>query len=173
MNRAICLTFGFILASAFTANAQTKTEEGGTNKTGCIDPVFAIFDNYNTDAVLNGGKAPSFDTRTRKPKSRYCLVQIETYHWNNAKGAAPGTLGLTDITNGANANVAPGPWPAAGSPGQGNVPNADWTANVGANPPVILDGEYTVKDSSPNTWSGNAKSLRNFARVFVKEYVEP
>jgi hypothetical protein len=168
------LALAGIVCGSVAAYGQPKYHEGTEKKKGtCVYPVFAIFDNYNSDAVQKGASAPSFDTRVRQPKARYCLVRIETYHWNNEKGAAPGTLGLTNITNGANINVKPGPWAATGTTGQSGVQNSNWAADAPASPPVILDGEYTVKDSSQNTWSGNAKAGKAFARIWVKEYVEP
>jgi len=142
---------------------------GDTNGGRCAEPVLLIFDNWNTAAVKNGGRAPSVDTRGAlgKPRStRWCLVRIETYHFNNGVGAAPGTLGLKDSTG-----AVLGPYAATGTP-SGTVPNANWSADAGT-PSPLLDGTYTVGDSSPRTWSGNAQSGTCFARVYVKEYVEP
>jgi hypothetical protein len=145
----------------------------------CKDPELVIFDNMNTDAVLNGGQAPSFDTTTFGTSSgtsiksrRYCLIRIETYHWNNSKGTPPGKVGLTDA-NGQ--QVPPGPWQATGSAGQGGAPNVNWSAPATNPTPggaVLIHGEYKVNDSSPLTWSGNAKAGKAFARVVVKEYEE-
>jgi hypothetical protein len=150
--------------------------------TKCKDPEFVLFDNFNPDLVSNGGQAPSFDTGTFVPPGtqpgttpifkRYCLIRIETYHWNKSSGASPGKIGLTD-QNGA--QVPPGPWAATGSPGQDGTPNANWTApatttTVGS--VVLIEGKYKVNDSSPGTWSGNAKAGRAFARVVVKGYDE-
>ena len=43
-----------------------------------------------------------------------------------------------------------GPFPTTGSPGQGGVPNASWTAITDFEVPA---GRYTVVDSSPETWA--------------------
>jgi hypothetical protein len=75
------------------------------------------------------------------------VTLITTYHWNDAQGAAPGTIGLKD----ANGKLY-GPWPASGTPGQGGVPNAYWTVNPNI---VIPAGTYTVIDSDPDTWAQN------------------
>jgi hypothetical protein len=152
------------------------------NVKNCRDPELVLFDNMNGGAVMNGGAAPDFDTRTFDPHPgqpsgtsiaarRYCLIRIETYHWNGGKGAAPGTVGLDD-DNGK--PVPPGPWPATGSPGQGGAPNANWSAVAATPAPgaVLIQGHYKVADSSPATWSGNAKAGHAFARVIVKEYDE-
>lgn len=164
-----------------TQNAESELNQTLGDIKNCVDPELVIFDNMNGNAVLNGGRAPDFDTRTYTPPNdqggtsirsrRYCLIRIETYHWNGEKGATPGKIGLTD-DNGK--QVPPGPWQATGTPGQGGVPNANWTAVATAPAPgvVLIHGHYTVNDSSPGTWSGNAQSGRTFARVIVKAYNE-
>lgn len=153
----------------------------------------------NDAAVGNNGNPPTFDTRTLPDSQpgrpdpwhpgqviatrnvRYCLARIETYHWNNATGKAPGTLGLTavDAMPGALGGTAggpntAGPYPATGTPGQGNVQNANWSAEPAAGtPPVVLQGEYRVDDSDPDTWSQNTGSHGNgFVRIYVRLYAE-
>jgi hypothetical protein len=86
------------------------------------------------------------------------ITQIVNYHWNNARGAAPGTISLRD----ANGNIY-GPWSTKGSPGQGGVQNALWTAFPNVKIPA---GEYTVLDSNPATWAHNSQSNnRGFTKV--------
>jgi hypothetical protein len=79
------------------------------------------------------------------------MTMLRTYHWNNGRGTpATGTIGLKDASG-----RMYGPWQAAGSPGQGGVPNAYWITS----PNIILPaGTYTVVDSNPATWSQNGNS---------------
>lgn len=78
------------------------------------------------------------------------VTAISTYHWNDAKGAAPGTIALMN----AQGDLF-GPWDAAGKPGQGGVPNAYWTVT----PNIMLQaGEYDVIDSEVETWAHNKES---------------
>jgi hypothetical protein len=127
------------------------------NAVTCYAPAFELFNNSNTDAVGNGGTAPTFSTG-----GTVCLDHIVTYHWNNANGATPGTIGLSGV----------GTWTAIGSAGQNNAPNVNWTAT----PPgtVLLNGTYTVTDSNPATWSQNAGSNGvGFTHIWVKSTTPP
>lgn len=75
------------------------------------------------------------------------ITKIGTYHWNDASGESPGTIGLKDQFG-----MTYGPWQAEGEPGQGGVPNAYWIVYL--SPGVDLPaGTYTIIDSSPSTWS--------------------
>jgi hypothetical protein len=75
------------------------------------------------------------------------ITKIGTYHWNDASGESPGTIGLRDEQG-----KTYGPWQADGEPGQGGVPNAYWIVQL--SPSVDLPaGTYTIIDSSPSTWS--------------------
>ena len=86
------------------------------------------------------------------------LALIQNYHWNSARGTTPGTIGLREA-----GGQTYGPWQTQGSPGQGGVPNAYWTAR----PMVLLPaGTYTVIDSDPASWAQNSESGgRGFTRV--------
>ena len=64
---------------------------------------------------------------------------------DGVEGTPPGPIGL-ESADGA----VLGPWPAAGSEGQGGVPNAYWTVTPNV---VVPAGRYTVVDSDPGTWS--------------------
>jgi len=80
------------------------------------------------------------------------ITKIGTYHWNQASGDNPGTIGLSD-ENGKTY----GPWQAKGEPGQGGVPNAYWIAYL--SPELELPaGTYTIMDSNPATWSYTSES---------------
>lgn len=113
-----------------------------------------LFDNGNIAGVDNGPSQPtSFTLNTA-----HVITLIQDYHWNSARGATPGTIGLRD-TNGR----VYGPWQSVGSPGQGGVPNAYWTVR----PDITLPaGNYSVIDSHPASWSRNGGSQqRGFTRV--------
>jgi len=101
----------------------------------------------NVGGVQSGPTAASTFTTT-KP---WHVVQLWTYHWNDAKGAVPGRVGLRDLKTGK----LYGPWQTRGDNGQGGVPNANWTANVKVDLPA---GRYRVTDSSPASWAQNAES---------------
>ena len=80
------------------------------------------------------------------------ITKIGTYHWNQATGDTPGTIGLKD----SNGKVY-GPWRALGEPGQGGVPDAYWIVSL--SPEVELPpGTYSIMDSSPATWSYSSES---------------
>jgi hypothetical protein len=113
-----------------------------------------LFDNGNPLGVGNGPTEPATFT-IRQP---YVITLILDYHWNDGRGAGIGTIGLRDA-----AGRVYGPWAVKGSPGQGGVPNANWTAVPNARLPA---GEYTIIDSEPSTWSQNSASgNRGFSRV--------
>ena len=72
------------------------------------------------------------------------------YHWNNGRGSTTGTISL----RGGDGRTY-GPCRVTGSPGQGGVPNAYWTANPNVTSPA---GTYTVVDSEPGTRAQNSES---------------
>jgi hypothetical protein len=131
-----------------------------------------LFDDSNAGAVENGGKPASFDTGGKV----YCVGYVQTYHWNDGKGAAPGTITLarTGGPDAAGLQLAPTiVVPAKGSPGTNNVPNANWYAYYDATP-AFIDGTYACSDSSPTTWSSNQESKGDgFCRVEVYRAVAP
>ncbi|MBK9153547.1 MAG: tetratricopeptide repeat protein [Chloracidobacterium sp.] len=100
----------------------------------------------NIDSVSNGPTAPT----TFTVPGPYRVTFIQTYHWNNGRGARPGTIGLRS----ADGKVF-GPWPVSTKLGQGGVPNAYWEVSPNI---VIPAGTYTIVDSEPATWSQNARS---------------
>ncbi len=112
-----------------------------------------IFDTFNTAGVGNKPTAPTTFT-LRGP---HVITQIMTYHWNNGRGMAPGTIALKD-----QAGKIYGPWPAKATAGSG-APNVFWTVNPNVRVPA---GTYTVVDSDPATWSMNgASGNRGFAQI--------
>ena len=137
-------TIGFV----FLLAVLTTVAGGGLARPAAPEaaaPPTKIFDNGNVAAVQNGASAPTIFTTTQEWK----IVQIYTYHWNNAKGATPGMIGLTSLTT----NKKYGPWQATGAPGQGGVPNAYWIVAPKIDIPA---GKYQITDSSPATWSQNS-----------------
>lgn len=103
-----------------------------------------LFDNINTGGVSNQPTAATVFTLARPAT----ITLIQNYHWNNARGtASPGSIALRDASGHVH-----GPWPTAGGPGQGGVPNATWTAHPMVQLPA---GTYTVIDSDPASWAHN------------------
>ena len=106
-----------------------------------------VMENMNTGTVYNGATSePTFTFPTS-----VVIVSLTDYHWNNAKGATPGTISIQNV----NTNGIYGPFSAYGVPGQGGVPNANWQTEPGI---TIPSGTYRVKDSDPATWSQNSQS---------------
>ena len=110
------------------------------------DPV--IWTNFNTASVTTGGLEHtalfSFDSDT-------ILTSVRTYHWNNGRGKAPGTISIYTKDD-----KLVGTWNAIGRAGYKNVPNANWDIY----PNVVLKANtvYYVIDSDPDTWSWNSGS---------------
>ncbi|UJW87282.1 hypothetical protein [Devosia sp. SL43] len=105
------------------------------------DPV--VFDNGNIHTVYTQPIAAPIvrlEGQTR-------ITAITTYHWNNGKGADPGSIALVD----AHGRLY-GPWASHGSPGQGGVQNAYWTVRPHLTLPA---GSYIVIDSDLASWAHN------------------
>jgi hypothetical protein len=123
--------------------------------------------NSNGDQVFNGGTQPTLSTSGQT----YCLLSVNTYHWNFGNGQTPGTIALS----GADGEL--GPFTATGTPGQATqqypegVPNANWTATpASSSQPVIINGTYTCEDSDPATWSQNVASRgEGFCTLIVQD----
>lgn len=114
-----------------------------------------IFSNYNIDGVSEGSpQAPSFTVQTPQLIEFIC-----TYHYNGAKGAQPGTIGLRDQSG-----RVYGPWEAGIDVELGGRwTNINWIVFPGI---TIPPGTYTVMDSETATWSYNSVSRGiGFARV--------
>jgi hypothetical protein len=106
--------------------------------------IVKLFDNGNIYAVQN---RPTRRTQFTLAQPVH-LTKILTYHWNNGRGAAAGTISLRN-----SAGETFGPWETDGLPGQGGVPSAYWVVEGDLELPA---GTYTVIDSDPATWSHNA-----------------
>jgi hypothetical protein len=120
----------------------------------CVGQQIKLFDNWNGVAVVGGGTPPTFSTGGKT----YCMDTIATYHWNDGKGAAPGTLSLVSSFQ------TLGPWQSVGTAPDGSPGNINWAASPAG---VIINGSYTCRDSNPATWSKNADSGgQGFCRVW-------
>ena len=97
----------------------------------------------NIGAVVNGPSQPVF-LNTPEPIT---ILSIQTYHWNNGNGHAPGTIGILGPSG-----EFYGPWQAIGKPGQGGVPDAYWYVQPNV---TLAAGKYQLVDSNPETWATN------------------
>ena len=102
-----------------------------------------IFNNSNDGGVRNGPAEQvefTVDSPTR-------ITYIQTYHWNDGAGVAPGKVGLK-----SESGESIGMWDAKGTPGQGGVADAYWEV---APDVVVQPGTYVVVDSDPASQSTN------------------
>lgn len=114
----------------------------------------------NVGNIYAVGRGPSKPT-TFKLDQRSELIYISTYHWNDARGKAPGTISLRHEDG-----TLYGPFAAEGKPGQGGVPNAYWECEPGVE---LKAGNYTIIDSDPASWAQNEASYGcGFAKVKVQ-----
>lgn len=113
---------------------------------------------HNIAAVYSGPRSRttfSVDRPTR-------ITKIWTYHWNDGRGAEPGTISLRNLDT----RQKFGPFDATGRDGVDSNLGADWSrAPIGASglywtvePEVdVPAGRYEVLDSDPGTWSTNSE----------------
>jgi hypothetical protein len=114
-------------------------------------------------AAVVGGPRNATTISVKKP----ILVRtLRTYHWNNGRGAAPGSIALIDA-----GGRTLGSWRARGEPGQGGAPNAYWSAQVN----LRLDpGSYTLTTSSNETWATNEGARwRGFYAMEFQSVLQP
>lgn len=148
---------------------------GGATERGfagyvCHGTQLTLFDNVNADAVSNGGSQPTFSTHGKA----YCLMYIQTYHWNNGTGSPPGTIGLVRLSGPGAIPSYVGSLPAKTTAGENGAANVNWYASVSINKPVILDGAYSCTDSDPSTWSSNkASGGAGFCLVYADLAIPP
>ena len=115
-----------------------------------------IFDNWNICGVKNG---PTKDT-TFTIDAPSLITFIATYHWNDGKGALPGSKGITLKES---SGKVFGPWSVTTSAGSGGKANVNWECHPGITLPA---GTYTIIDPDPPTWSQNdASGNSGFGRV--------
>jgi hypothetical protein len=131
-----------------------------------------LFDDSNGEAVQNGGKPPSFSTNNKV----FCLGYVQTYHWNYGTGATPGRKAKIIIKR-INGRKVAGikrfrkaiALRALASPGQNNVPNANWYAYTPTSANVFIDGTYRCRDTGKKTWSTNQQA-HGFGFCHVEVY---
>jgi hypothetical protein len=145
----------FCLGLLFSLSTLAQSDEKGP--VASYFTPFTALDNFN-----GGGVANNPAVATTFTVSVSCLITtIQTYHWNNGRGAATGTIKLIH----SNGTVY-GPWTATGIAGSGGVANAFWSVTPNT---VIPAGTYTVVDSDKATWSCNTQSQnKGFTKVFAK-----
>ena len=103
----------------------------------------SIFDNTIATPVENVPLKPAQFTLYDSRK----IDRIQTFHWNNGQGAAPGSIAIQTKDK-----RLLGPWKAKGIKDEAGLDNAYWEAEPG----IELDaGTYTVLDSDPATWARN------------------
>jgi len=133
-----------------TATATpTATPKASPTPTPTVTPSAAeeeLFSVTSIGGAYNGATEPT----TFSISESWLVTEIYTYHWNDAQGKTPGTVGLE-----AADGTVYGPWQATGQPGQGGVPDAYWVVKPNI---VIPPGTYTVIDSDPSTWAQNAET---------------
>jgi len=136
----------------------------------CHGTQFTLFDNVNADAVSNGGSQPTFSTHGKA----YCLMYVQTYHWNNGAGSPAGTVGLARLSGPAALPSYVRSLPTKTSAGQNGAANVNWYAAVSISKPVILDGAYSCTDSDPSTWSSDkASGGAGFCLVYADLAIPP
>ncbi len=162
-----------------TATTTTTSATTGSGWTCAVDHVtnrVTVFNNSSGGTVENGATAPTFSTGGKA----YCVVLLQTYHWNGGHGASPGTLGLKRV-GGAGSGVSGslGPYKALASSGQNNAPNVNWYVypQQPGDAPQVIDGSYTCEDSGAATWSTTSKGGPGFCTVYavpaVKSWPDP
>ena len=119
------------------------------------------FQAQNTDAVVGGPKVETSFT----VKAPIFLRTLRTYHWNDGRGAAPGTMSLSGPSE-----TKVGSWRTRGEPGQGGVANAYWIAEVNQR---LEPGRYTLTTSNDQTWSTNVGvGWKGFYAIEYQNYPE-
>ena len=92
--------FAMVFTVAVATTAVGGVGPGGANSAApissyvCSGAQITLFDNTNGSPVTSGAAAPTFSTNGKA----YCLTYIQTYHWNDGHGAAPGHLSLIRIS---------------------------------------------------------------------------
>jgi hypothetical protein len=135
------VTLGLLSAAAYPVVSAASASASTT-----------IFDNWDTGAVTQRSPMPPAYTlfTITRPET---VTSISDYHWNNGRGTP--SAGVIYILVPHSGGLVKAQAQAKGSPGQGGVPNANWTASFNV---TLGPGQWQVWDSSPTTWSFNAQS---------------
>jgi hypothetical protein len=144
-----CL-FGSAWTPTATATATAKATPTATPKASPTPTPTAAEEELFSVTSIGGAYNGATEPTTFSISESWLVTEIYTYHWNNAQGKSPGTVGLK-----ADDGTVYGPWQATGQPGQGGVPDAYWVVKPNI---VIPPGTYTVLDSDPSTWAQNAET---------------
>jgi hypothetical protein len=112
-----------------------------------------IFSTGNDYGVLNGGTSPTFTLR-----KAVIVTYLMTYHWNNGRGTAGGTISLKNQDG-----KIFGPWKVSVRN------NVYWEVNSQI---TLMPGTYTVIDSEPSTWAQNSQSGGK-GMVIIKGFILP
>jgi hypothetical protein len=132
------------------AASRIATQSSSTKAPVTPSKIFSV---GNIDRVFNGPTVPTSFITDRS----YTLILLQTYHWNDGRGASGGTIGLRD-----GQGRLYGPWRVTTQGGSG-ARDVLWIAHPNQALPA---GTYTVVDSSPATWSHNqASGGRGFVEV--------
>ncbi len=126
---------------------SVSLKSSSTSLTGTVKPSpteTQVLNVWSISTVKNNPKDLAKLTITKPLK----VTKIQTYHWNDGKGATPGSIMILDT----NKKVL-GTWQATGESGNNNVQNAAWNAVPNFD---LQPGTYYVKDTSPETWSWNS-----------------
>ncbi len=106
-----------------------------------------LFNNWNKAMVANNPSSATYFYISKQTT----ITRITNYHWNDARGKAPGQIGL----RGSDGNTY-GPWQSTGTSGTGGAANVNWIVS----PNVTLQpGFYQVLDSDTQSWSHNSGSF--------------
>lgn len=120
-----------------------------------------LLNNTNSGGTLNHAPNPAFFELVAPAH----VSELVTYHWNNGRGAMPGTISLRHQSG-----QIFGPFRAHGTSGAWGAPNVNWIADVNI---TIPPGGYIVLDSDPNTWSYNAQSGNRGFAIVRGSYLPP
>ncbi|MFL5912590.1 MAG: hypothetical protein ACJ768_18730 [Gaiellaceae bacterium] len=154
MRRPIFAATLTALGSAGVLAATAVSGSAGSTEWTCSGDQTTLIDNTNGSDVSNGGSPPSFSTHGKF----FCVVYVQTYHWNKGKGSPPGTLALQTLAPIGAAEQTVGPFKALASAGQGGAPNVNWYVYVSTSPARVINGTYQCTDSGTATWSSNTAS---------------
>ncbi len=133
-----------------TASLSGTKAPAGTKGPGTPRKIFSV---GNIDRVYNG---PTAATSFRTDRA-FTSTLLQTYHWNDGRGAKGGTIGLRD----AQGRLF-GPWRVTTQGGSG-AQDVLWICHPKQ---VLPAGSYTVVDSNSATWSHNqASGGRGFVEV--------
>ena len=139
--------------SLMAAGSATLVAAGSASASAIL---FNIWNTYGVTQTYPGPPAPTDFTLNQATT----ITSVSTYHWNNGSGTS--RTAPIYIFDAASGQLEAYSW-AVGSPGQGGVPNADWTASFNV---TLGPGTFTVLDGDPSTWSFNTQSgNRGFAAV--------